>query len=182
MTTTADADWTNLPHKAAFVPLIHRAVAYLTRSGQASWILAPEEPISIGLDVNQLSSVAQVLRPDSRRDEVEPELTDEGARITYSDTAEPGFYEFRWRGQAEPFALYAVNVDTRESDLTGYTEAELQDLFADSPLKIISEDLPVAQVVRQGRQGRDLYRWFLGAVVALAVLETFLGRAFAPKS
>jgi len=182
LTTTADAEWTNLPHKAAFVPLVHRAVSYLTRTGQEAWNLVPGQSIVIPVGVDRLGAVVEVERPDGRVDEVQPELTDEGPRVLYGETYEPGFYELRWRGRSEPFALYAVNVDTRESELTGYSEAELEQFFAGYPVRILGEEEPLGQAVRQGRRGRELWRWFLAAVVGLAVLETFLGRAFAPKS
>ncbi len=187
MTTTADAEWTNLPHKGTFLPLVHRSVYYLIRSGQEAWSLAPGEPIVLTVEVADLERVVEVRsygsydRPGGQVDEVKPELTDQGPRLLYPHTTKAGFYQLRRRGDAEPLALYAVNVDTAESDLTGYGAVELEELFAGFPLRVLSEENALAEEVRRSRRGRELWRWFLAAVVGLALLETFLGRAFAPK-
>jgi hypothetical protein len=181
LTTTADAEWTNLPHKPAFLPLVHRAVYYLARSGQESWNLAPGEVVSLPVAVGDLEVPAEVGRPGGAADEVKPELTPQGPQLLYPRTAEAGFYEFRRRGEDEPFALYAVNVDTAESDLTAYRASDLEGLFAGAPVRVLPEEASLTQGLRESREGRELWRWFLAAVVGLALVETFLGRAFAPK-
>ena len=181
VTTTADAEWTNLPHKSAFLPLLHRAVYYLVRSGQEAWGLTPGEPLVLPLDVADLEAVVEVDRPGGQVDELTPELTDRGAGLLYPHTGDVGFYQLRRRGEAEPLALYAVNVDTAESDLAGYSAAELEERCAGLPLRVLSEENALAEEVRRSRRGRELWRWLLAAVLGLALLETFLGRAFAPK-
>jgi hypothetical protein len=181
LTTTADAAWTNLPRKPAFLPLAHRAVYYLARSTQQAWNLAPGEAVALPLTVGDLEVPVEIGRPGGVTDEVKPELAPQGAQLLYPRTAEAGFYEFRRRGDPEPFALYAVNVDTAESDLTAYRASDLEGLFAGVPVRVLPEEASLAEGVRESREGRELWRWFLAAVVGLALVESFLARAFAPK-
>jgi hypothetical protein len=181
LTTTADAEWTNLPHKPAFLPLVHRAVSYLVRSTQQVWNLAPGEVVALPVAVGDLEVPVEVRCPGGVTDEVKCELTPQGPQLLYPRTAEAGFYEFRRRGESDPFALYAVNVDPAESDLSAYAASDLEGLFAGVPVRVLPEEASLTQGLRESREGRELWRWFLAAVVGLALVETFLGRAFAPK-
>jgi len=181
VTTTADAEWTNLPHKSAFLPLVHRSLNYLVRSGQEAWSLSPAEPIRLAVGVADLERVVEVRRPAGQVDEVRPQLTDQGPTLLYPRTDAAGFYQLRRRGAEQPLALYAVNVETEESDLAAYSTSELETLFEGFPVKVFSEENALTEQVRRSRRGRELWRWLLAAVLGLALLETFLGRAFAPK-
>ena len=181
VTTSADAEWTDLPHKAAFLPLLHRSVYYLLRSLQRTWGLAPGEPIVLGLEVGDLERIVEVHRPGSQVDEVQTELTDEGPRLRYSRTGQAGFYLLRQRGAREPLGLFAVNVDPAEADLSTFGAGELEGLLGDLGVKVLAEEGSLAEEVRRSRRGRELWRWLLAGVVVLVLVETFLGRAFAPK-
>lgn len=181
VTTSADAEWTDLPHKAAFLPLLHRSIYYLVRSLQRTWMLAPAEPIVVALPPEDRGGIVEVRRPGSQVDEVSTELTDEGPRVRYPNTGQAGFYLLRRRGLPEPLGLFAVNVDPAEADLSAFGEAQLRSLVGGLGVKVLGGEGPLGEEVRRSRRGRELWRWLLALVLGLALLETFLGRAFAPK-
>jgi len=169
VTTTADADWANLPVVHALLPLMQRSVNYLVYGQHAP------DRLNLGLGRPFLFS----LRPDQARLEVT--ITDPdgsprafpGAagrrRIEWTDTWRVGFYRIAMtaeragvRGQgsgirdqdyegrapgptpdARPLipdsCFFSVNLDTAESDLTAIDENGLRRLLPNVPFALVRD-------------------------------------------
>jgi hypothetical protein len=97
------------------------------------------------------------------------------ARWSYADTQRSGVYRARWTAPTTGSALYAVNIETAESDLARWDEAALRsEVWPDVAFQLHSEwrDVDAAQAVTQGR----------GAAIHFALLVAALGLMFAEST
>jgi len=136
-TTTLDRDWTDLPIRTAFLPLMRRYLRYLARRGAsgstASHIVG--QKVSLEIPPDKRGRI-EVRDPDGGRIVLTPESTDEGAPLTFVPRL-AGPYAVRVSprsGDGEPIEVdelaFAVNLDPAESDLTPIPKDELLGLLA----------------------------------------------------
>lgn len=111
LTTSVDRDWTDLPLRPGFVPLVERLVSYLDASQQGATgaILKVGEPRIVPGD-----RPATVITPGGQRLAAVP---DGHGQAVFKDTYTPGHYTIE-RGEGEPPLRFAVQVDPAESDTT----------------------------------------------------------------
>lgn len=175
--TSATTGWTNLPIHSAFIPLLHRLVAYLTKQDNGVLSLAPGEVFSHVLSAELAGKDFSVLRPGDtlgRRIAGRIEAVDEtSSRLTFADTAAPGGYSLFAGDEARPFVTFAVQVDPSESDLT---PASFDATSASSAnLKSQTADIHSATVAAPSR---ELWPWVVALVFLLALLEGALAHRF----
>ncbi|HKF58632.1 MAG TPA: BatA domain-containing protein [Blastocatellia bacterium] len=113
--TTLDNSWTDLPITPVFLPLIHQVLDYLVGRGSASGY-----KIGQAIVASQATdgSTPQILDP--RGEDVQAPAGKEGAQTVTA--SEAGFYRLNYHDRTE---YVAVNLDTRESDLSRLDIAEL---------------------------------------------------------
>ncbi|HVV17346.1 MAG TPA: BatA and WFA domain-containing protein [Polyangia bacterium] len=124
LTTSVDREWTDLPIRPGFLPLVQEAARYLAGapSGEVTAALAVGEKreILLGPDERRL----EVVRPggDSRW-LIPPSRPDPRARraVVFTETDEPGFYRVRGARAdgtiaERPDASFVVELDPGESD------------------------------------------------------------------
>lgn len=116
LTTSVDRDWSDLPLRPGFVPLVERVVAYLDASqqGAAGAVLQVGEPRILPGD-----GPATVISPRGERLAAVP---DGQGQAVFKDTYTPGHYTVE-RGEGEPPLRFAVQIDPAESDTTAQTIA-----------------------------------------------------------
>jgi hypothetical protein len=125
LTTTVDREWTDLPIRPGFLPLIQEAARYLAGapSGDAASALVVGQKREITLEADDRR--IEVVRPggDSRWLSPPSHAAEARARrqVVFGETDEPGFYRVRAaRGDGtladRPDAAFVVNLDARESD------------------------------------------------------------------
>jgi hypothetical protein len=125
LTTTVDREWTDLPIRPGFLPLVQESARYLAGapSGEATSAITVGQKREIGLDADDRR--IEIERPggDSRWLTPAAHAGEPRARrlVVFSETDEPGFYRVRAaRGDGtisdRPDAAFVVNLDPRESD------------------------------------------------------------------
>jgi hypothetical protein len=122
-TSSIDDDWTDLPLRSIFVPLIHQ----IARSLSNTLVHEAEDVIEVG------QSVALSLPPDPRREawlrgpqqeeiRLDPMGADEEGLMSFSEARTPGHYSLFWSdpdsGTEQLKGRFSVRVPTRESKLT----------------------------------------------------------------
>jgi hypothetical protein len=75
---------------------------------------------------------------------------------------------------------FAVNVDTRESNLEEVSPGQLERIFGPARVVPLASDANLREQVLVRRYGRELWREFLLAALALLLAESWLARA--PRS
>ncbi len=180
--TAVHVDWTNLPLKSLFLPLVARltfqlagaeteqtmglagaAVAIPIESGRGA-----ASPRTAGLEL-------EVVRPSGEVVRVR-EIDAASGRVRYADTYEAGVYVARQidRSPAKPWA-FAVNVDPAESDPAALSGAELQARLGKGPMLYCEQPADLGETMARLHEGTSVWEWFLVAVLFGLVFEVFLG-------
>ncbi|MEO0474469.1 MAG: BatA domain-containing protein [Planctomycetota bacterium] len=171
-TTSADTAWNNMALTPTFPMLMQHMVTYL--SGRAF-----DRPRTVG-DTLTLTYVDQ---PDAN-DAVFETPSDETITVPVSShrsqyvalleaSNEAGFYTAKVSVQA-PGMPIAVNVDTRESDVTSLEEAVLAERLADTGFEIATSQGDLAAGISMARTGRSSWRFFMLAALLLLLGESLL--------
>jgi hypothetical protein len=172
--TGVHVEWTNLPLKPLFLPLLARLTFHLAGAEpERSQVLAGA-PLVVPLGGQANPVEVEVVRPSGETLRV-PGRGQNAQAFRYADTHEAGVYLLRLLGGKQPkqFA-FAVNPDPDEADPTALTSEDLKARFGPHPLLFCENPEDLAGTVRRLREGESLWEWFLSAVLLGLVLEAFL--------
>lgn len=178
-TSTFDRDWTDLPVKSIFLPLIQQICRYLTDNlieiGPGEVMVGQEwESTSDGLLQENIS--IEVLDPKGNL--FKPvKKTPPSRTITVSQTDYPGIYHLR-RATAPPgeqpglWAVFAVNVDPKESDLSKIDTTQLRASLGEDRVSLgLTEPIKGAEGLIAGLR---LWPAMLVSALGLLALESFV--------
>ncbi len=170
--TGVDPSWSDLPRSGFVVPLVHRLAERLSRTNSRPASVTVGEDLAVRLGEVPAGRV-EVVPPSG------PTLTAElrnhpGPAAVVERAFDPGIYRFHIGGRT--VALGAVNVDPRESDLAPADRSEMEELLSPLHLTFIEAGARLKDEVLQARYGRELWRAFLYAALALLAVEMYLAR------
>ena len=184
--SSCDADWSDLPMRPFFVPLMQQIVT--TAASQ----LSPPRNIQTGEPATAL------LRDSSRQNEIQVTIqtptgtkktiqtTDRGSdRLAqFQGTQRPGIYTMTLpSGQsqsAEPETIHFVATTSRdESDLQVYDESQLATTAENLSATLVSSPDQYLEQDRLRRHGREIWKYLLAALLALMFCELVLQQRFA---
>lgn len=174
-TSSLDTEWNNLPVKSLFLPLIYQTLDYVAseQKGQKSFLIGNPvamQSYSVGLsDKSEASDPDLTIQlPSGKEVEVEDKI--------FEQTSEAGIYEIKEGGNKRPLAYFAVNVDSRESDLMPAPIADLNARFNQQPNTTIQTASISAreQINHDQEKQQKLWRFLVFVVLLLLVGETWL--------
>jgi len=195
--STCDRDWTDFPVRPAFLPWIHRLVAYLVQEplGRDGFIATGEVVplrVSAGTGIQPLL----IKTPDGTL--AHPvTTTDPAAPLVFEETMQTGIYAAHEADEPPRLAgLFAANLEAYESDLTylddvlageaaeaaeghagrvARVEAGFKELLPGRPLiSYVDDPARLAEASLTARRGVRLWDIFLAAVLVLALFEPWL--------
>lgn len=180
MTTSVDKEWTSLPEHPVYVVLMMELVQYIARPVGDLGNQLVGEPIRFELDPgrHQLSTTLRTPRyPEEApiRIEAQPDPETGVPVIHWADTDSPGVYAFDLAEMAGTGSgrLFAVNVDTRGSDLRRASREVLLSAFRGIP----TEHVPGDRLA--GDEGVETRRELWPAVWVLLVAVLMVEHALA---
>jgi hypothetical protein len=137
-TSSADRDWTDLPTRTAYVPLIYGVLSDLTRLSSASsrpQIIMPEPFMFVGQPSDRDATIT-VRTPEG--DEHHLRYSNEKGRLVgrFEDYSVPGLYPVRTPSGSD---LLAVNATRAESHFEKLHDVDLQTRFRPLSLTIENE-------------------------------------------
>ena len=121
-TSSIDDDWTDLPVRSIFVPLVHQFARSLT----GTLLLDGRATVDVGAPVSvpappDPDDEAWVERPDGRRVDLDRGAADADGRVSFAGTHLPGHYALYWGGGAGGEGIlrmgFAARVSAAESSL-----------------------------------------------------------------
>jgi hypothetical protein len=173
-----NAEWSNLPARPGFVPLMQRLVVALSAATLPARNLAPGDPI-LGVFQNPPGNKdpqACLTRPDGTS--LWFPLQKKGDRwlLENTDTRDPGLYSLT--GPDGETQHFAVNAGRRESDpeLLGLKEITETATALNATLVQSGEELRALE--RESRYGQELWRMLLFVVLIFAFAEIYLQQRF----
>jgi hypothetical protein len=172
--TGVHVDWTNLPLKPLFLPLLARLTLHLAGAETERTMRLAGAPVTLPLGRGKVHDQAgqpevEVVRPCG--EVVRVRKADQNADgWRYFDTHEAGVYLVRQVNRKPPKQMtFAVNIDPAT-----VTQADLQARFGTRPLLFCGSPNDLAGTIERLREGTSLWEWFLAAVLIGLVLEVFL--------
>jgi hypothetical protein len=176
--TTANDDWSDLPRRKSFVPLIDRLVSYLTAGGvRRSFEVG--EAVTLPLADFAPGETVTVRTPDGGIRT--PALSSAAGRtmLRLEEVTQPGVYRVERATAGTPEATFVVNVGRGDSVLTPMDTAALAKWWEPSTFESMSPDAALRQVAPSER--RDLWPWLVALAGLLLLVETFLVHWLCPR-
>lgn len=169
---SADRDWSDLPLKTAYVPLVQALVGYV--SGERAGEFDPGTPAGaekrLSLNPDAVGRIVKVVSPSGKEIESQARGEQEKAVLSIGGNDEAGIYRILYpaRLAADLPQIYAVNPPYLESRLTPFDEAELRARFSPIRPEILSHE-----ALAEGGKRIDL-----ALPLALLLLATLVGEAY----
>lgn len=169
--------WSDLALRSAFVPFMHRSVRYLHPSVTvAEGGHLAGRPIVRTMTEMRANADLSLEYPSGRTEAVNARAGRNGITVEVPDTKQPGVYAL-WDGDAVVQA-FAVNPDTRESDLVRFPPAEAAGLFGAGAKVVLMDPAGVPDVPRGGTFGTaggyEIWKSLIVFAMALMVAEYWL--------
>ena len=184
--TSVHVDWSNLPLRPLFLPLVARLTFHLADAKAAQRQLSAGSPIQIVDQAADSNSVNQftvnpgggnlsheVTRPSGDVVRVDAEEGDD--RLRYADTHEIGIYKTRslFGGDQREQAI-AVNLDPAEIPGSISAPEAISASIGENRLIICHDPKQISETMRDLRQGRSLMEFFLIAVLIMLIAEAYV--------
>lgn len=171
ITTTADRDWSDLPVKTAYLPMIQSLTNYLAggKRGLLDGGVSVGEVKEISLPPGYVGKTIRITKPNKQPAEVVMNAAQDRSAASFDDNDVAGIYQIGLtRGDQESGTprLYAVNPPFLESRLEEISERELQ-----AKLSPVRADVVPIETLHQGGTRRDLALPLLGLLLATLLLE-----------
>jgi len=170
LTSTADADWNELPVTTGYLPLVQTGIAYLAEREEQAHLgtdVRIPDPIRIRLPAERKEGSVTVTDPQGKESRLRLEEQNAWREAQYAEALQPGFY--RLRAGAEQ-GLAAVNPPWEESDITSIPWEELREKFGGAPLAYVRWERG-QRVQPVLNEPMALAGWFLLGLLALALVE-----------
>jgi hypothetical protein len=188
-TCTCDRDWTNFPIRPVFLPWLHQMVAYLAqRPGGPAVFHEAGSLVTLNPPGVDPAAPLLVRKPGGAVVTAERGPGGDGGFL-FNETEQPGVYTVLGPDQ-KPVAMFAVNLDSYESDLTylddvlagdrtanertAAVEAGLKDLLGRPVITYVADPDKAAEAAAGTGRGRGLWEWVLLVVLAIGLLEPWL--------
>ena len=168
--------WSDLGTWPSFLPLVQETLAMAVRAQEQARNVQVGQLLEIRQQTAGQLERVEVVNPRGDSERLALHHTAPAKVWWYEGTSLSGLYEARFGSAADGSRWFAVNVDTRESDLTRSDVTLLPDQIevADSEAEINSADFSTSL-------GRPIYRYLLAGLLGLLFTESFyafyVGRA-----
>jgi hypothetical protein len=174
ITTAADRDWSDLPIKTAYVPLVQSMASYLSRT--EAGLFDPGIPVGtskgFSLSPSHAGKKITVLKPDGKTRELD--LSPQGEKLTasFQENDLPGIYRTSLPSPpAQTPDLYAVNPPFLESRLEPIREGDLL-----AKLRPVRADLIPLESLGNGGTKLDLALPLVFLIMATLAAEGWLAQ------
>lgn len=175
--TAVDADWSNLPMRPFYLPLLQRLTVYL-----ASTIFPPRnldagKPIAAFLPAADVEKKATLTLPDGDATELKVVRKGSLGVAEFARTQRPGLYTLTPPSGAP--INYVVNANRRESDTSKLGDQEISDVAKSHGVLLVRSSAEYKQLEQKRRFGTELWKPLLWTLLVFFVGEMVLEQLFA---
>ncbi len=174
--TSGDLSWTAMPVWPSFLPLVQELVAYCVGGQSRPRNLEVGQPLEGDWPMPAGGVSLSLHRPDGGTESLPLAAEGDYGVFSYLDTTLSGIYAARMSTALARTQLFAVNLDTAESDLTPLGHDELRgNVFSGVPF-VYQTDWAGPEHRAAGRASHPgaLHLELLYAALALLLAETFI--------
>jgi hypothetical protein len=171
----ADMEWSDLPVKGIFVPLINRSAAYVSQEPASEHSYLAGEDVRIR-DRALMSPGLKVRKPDGTEILIGAKPVSGG---TFSGTDLPGFYSVI--GGNTIYDGFCINTDPAESNTVRSDDERIENMLGRAGIKkgsvhTIDRRQQAGKTISEARFGSELWKVFLIAALLVAITEMLVAR------
>lgn len=169
-------EWTNLPTRPAFVPLVQRMVAYCAIGSEPATAIEPGARLPVNLPSRFAGQTVTIINPLGKATQVPLHLKDECATGQFASTHTPGIYRASF--PAGDTRTYAVNPPNEESDLAPLNKDAVEAFASASRTSVSKSPTELVSSIRDAGGGREIWRPLVWTTLLLLIAELFLNHSF----
>jgi hypothetical protein len=174
--TACDADWSNLPMRPSYLPLVQQLVTTIQAQVTPPCNIRAGEPAVAMLPGDAEGMPLSLTAPDGTRHTVRPVRRGTHSVVQFDRTQEPGVYTLIGP-DARPLHFVAETSRT-ESDLRLLDSERLTKLAADLGGDLVDSSAEYARLDRTRRHGREVWQFLLSGLLGLMFVELVLEQRF----
>jgi hypothetical protein len=174
-----DAEWTNLPARPFYLPLMQQLVTYLASKVNPPRNVEVGKPIAAFLPAADAGRKAILTDPEGKAREIPIQAKGSRAVAEFADTQRPGLYVLDAPNNNR--IHFVVNVDRKESDLSALSEAEVQGVAKAMGASVVKTFTEYRSLDQQRRFGQEIWQFLLAVMIGLVFLEMVLEQVFARR-
>ncbi len=175
--TACDADWSNLPMRPCYLPLMQQLVTHLASTVYPPRNLDVGDKLAAVLRPELAGQTVTLTDPQGRQHQLQAVATGHHSLAEYADTHRPGLYVLQTPDGR--MTHFVVNASRRESDLKVLDDEQFKALAAEMNCRAVSSAAEYLQLDKQRRFGREVWKPLLTAVLVLLLAELLLQQRFA---
>lgn len=177
MATTCDADWSDLPLRPTYLPLMQQLVTSMASQVSPSQNIVTGEPVVALFRGEDKDATLSMLTPDGGRTTVQPQSHEGRSVARYLETQRPGIYTLN--GPDAVAIHYVAESSRSESELTLLDTEAWSDLAEGMAADHVESAAVYLEHDKLRRHGREIWKILLAAVLGLMFLEVVLQQRFA---
>lgn len=177
-TTTADRQWSNLAVHPLYLMLLRQAVTNATSRPNSHKILAGQTTV-IAVPGRKIGETLEIHGPEDAVVNVQVSQAD-GEPVIEFTADNVGIYEVPGTDQASPLTL-AANVDPREANVRVVDAGAVKTALQATGASIIDGTGNFAQIITEGRQGKEIGTWLLYLGIFVFVLQSVLAKFYSER-
>ena len=166
--------WTTMPAWPSFVPIVQELLAHAVGSQTAQFNSIVGDAVGSSLPIAAVDAPIRLETPGGEQHTARAESQIDHAQWSFAPTDESGVYTAKLGAPLSTTELFAVNVNTAESDLT---KADADELPPDFTVQTEWQNLDQQSTAQISRRS-GLHEWLLYAVLALLLAEVYLAWRF----
>jgi hypothetical protein len=171
-----NADWSNLPTRPAFVPLVQRMVSFCAIGSNPDPNTEAGRPLTFQLAPRYGGQSLSVTTPEGKSNRVHLQLVGDKAVGEFTQTRIPGIYQIALPdGETQP---YAVNPTREESALDPLEGAAIAAFAKACGAEVSTSADGLVSSARDTGQGREIWRPLVWATLLLMLAELLLSQRF----
>jgi len=189
-------NWSNIPLKPEFVPLLLRSVAHVRRPADAEVPnnVKPSQPAPIMIASNWANATVELINPQGKPTIIPMRRSEGGVAGAAVDTLSKGFYTVNIspRGPSTPSQVslgFSVNLDVDSSNFNRLTQAQLTNTLKPLAFSYIQGSADDPLLTKQLTEKNEVWRtllWILFAIFgvefALSTLAPSTARQDSPQT
>lgn len=178
MATACDADWSDLPMRPFFVPLMQQLVTTMaTQLTPPRNIQTGEPAVALFAATDETSdATVSIETPAGTRRTLKPTVEGNLLMARFESTVRPGIYDMTAPDGATIHFVASTARD--ESNLATLDEPQLKSLSEDMSAKVVASSTEYLEQDRLRRHGREIWKYVLAALLAFMFLELVLQQRF----
>ncbi len=174
--TACDDDWSNLPMRPSYLPLMQQLVTYLASTVYPPRNLDVGDKAAALLGPGFVGQSMTMTDPEGRQHTLEAVAAGYHSLVEYTDTYRPGLYVLQTPD--EKTVHFVVNASRQESQIKVLEDEKFEALAEEMGARAVSSSADYLKLDRQRRFGREIWKPLLAAILFLILAELLLQQRF----